>query len=45
MKYSDVIILNKPIVLVGMMGAGKSTVGTRLAKKLKVPCYDTDNLV
>lgn len=45
MKYSDVIILNKPIVLVGMMGAGKSTVGTRLAKKLKVPFYDTDNLV
>jgi len=37
--------LNKPIVLVGMMGAGKSTVGTRLAKKLRVSFYDTDNLV
>lgn len=37
--------LSKPIVLVGMMGAGKSTVGTRLAKKLKVSFYDTDNMV
>lgn len=44
MSY-DHISLHKPIVLVGMMGAGKSTVGTRLAKKLKIPFYDTDNLV
>lgn len=45
MSYSNLISINKPIVLVGMMGAGKSTVGTRLAKKLRVPFYDTDNLV
>lgn len=45
MKYADLTSLNKPIVLVGTMGAGKSTVGTRLAKKLRVPFYDTDNLV
>ena len=45
MSYTDLVSLNKPIVLVGMMGAGKSTVGTRLAKKLKVSFYDTDNLV
>jgi shikimate kinase len=45
MTYTDVMTLNKPIVLVGMMGAGKSTVGTRLAKKLRVQFYDTDNLV
>lgn len=45
MAYNNVISLNKPIVLVGMMGAGKSTVGTRLAKKLRVSFYDTDNLV
>lgn len=45
MSYYDLASLNKPIVLVGMMGAGKSTVGTRLAKKLRVPFYDTDNLV
>lgn len=45
MSYSSLLSLNKPIVLVGMMGAGKSTVGTRLAKKLRVSFYDTDNLV
>jgi len=45
MTYSDIIKLNRPVVLVGMMGAGKSTVGTRLAKKLRVQFYDTDNLV
>jgi len=45
MTYADLLSLNKPIVLVGMMGAGKSTVGTRLAKKLRVSFYDTDNLV
>jgi shikimate kinase len=45
MAYNNLISLNKPIVLVGMMGAGKSTVGTRLAKKLRVSFYDTDNLV
>jgi shikimate kinase len=45
MTYANLISLTKPIVLVGMMGAGKSTVGTRLAKKLQVSFYDTDNLV
>lgn len=45
MAYMDLVSLNKPIVLVGTMGAGKSTVGNRLAKKLKVSFYDTDNLV
>lgn len=45
MSYSNTMHLSKPIVLVGMMGAGKSTVGTRLARKLQVPFYDTDNLV
>ncbi len=45
MNYANLISINKPIVLVGMMGAGKSTVGTRLAKKLRVSFYDTDNLV
>lgn len=37
--------INKPIVLVGMMGAGKTTIGFRLAKKLGLPFIDTDEMV
>tara|TARA_B100001179_G_scaffold145218_1_gene105076 strand:+ start:1068 stop:1616 length:549 start_codon:yes stop_codon:yes gene_type:complete len=33
---------NKPIVLVGMMGVGKTTIGRRLAKTLKRDFIDTD---
>jgi shikimate kinase len=33
------------IVLVGPMGVGKSTVGKKLAKSLKVPFCDTDSLL
>ena len=33
------------IVLIGPMGVGKSTVGKKLARALKVPFCDTDNLV
>jgi len=32
----------KPIVLVGLMGVGKSTVGRRLAGKLRLPFVDAD---
>jgi shikimate kinase len=35
--------LKKPIVLVGIMGAGKSSVGQKLAKSLYLPFYDIDN--
>lgn len=33
----------RPIVLVGLMGAGKSTVGRRLAARLDLPFVDADN--
>ncbi|WP_375396116.1 shikimate kinase [uncultured Sphingomonas sp.] len=32
----------KPIVLIGLMGVGKSTVGRRLAERLHVPFVDAD---
>lgn len=35
----------KPIVLVGLMGAGKSCVGRRLAEALRVPFVDSDEEV
>ncbi len=37
--------LDRPIVLVGLMGAGKSTVGRRLAKKLGLPFVDSDDAI
>ena len=35
-------LLDRPVVLVGLMGAGKSTVGRRLAKRLGLPFVDSD---
>jgi len=37
--------LDRPVVLVGLMGAGKSTVGRRLAKRLGLPFIDTDTAI
>ncbi len=34
--------LSKPLVLVGLMGAGKTTVGRRLAARLSLPFVDAD---
>jgi shikimate kinase len=34
---------SRPIVLVGLMGAGKSSVGRRLAEKLGLPFVDADH--
>jgi len=34
--------LDRPIVLVGLMGVGKSTVGRRLARRLGIPFVDSD---
>ncbi|MES2135867.1 MAG: shikimate kinase [Pseudomonadota bacterium] len=35
--------LDRPVVLVGLMGVGKSTVGRRLAKRLGLPFVDSDS--
>lgn len=39
------IILQKPIVLIGMMGSGKTHFGRLLSKKLGVEFYDSDHVV
>ncbi len=36
-------LASRPIVLVGLMGAGKSSVGRRLAEKLGIPFVDADH--
>ncbi len=36
-------LVDKPIVLVGMMGSGKSSVGRRLAARLHLPFFDADD--
>jgi shikimate kinase len=35
--------LDRPIILVGLMGAGKTRVGRRLAERLDLPFVDTDH--
>jgi len=42
---NDLALISKPVVLVGPMGVGKTTVGKNRAKALKVPFIDTDALV
>lgn len=44
-RYSTSLVLPQTLVLVGMMGAGKSSIGWRLARKLGVPFHDTDQEV
>lgn len=44
-RYSVSLVLPKTLVLVGMMGAGKSSIGWRIARKLGIPFHDTDQEV
>jgi len=37
--------LNKSLVLTGMMGVGKSTIGRLLAKRLKIKFVDVDRII
>jgi shikimate kinase len=37
------VAITKPVVLVGLMGAGKSTIGRRLSASLSLPFVDSDN--
>jgi shikimate kinase len=38
-------MLNRPVVLIGPMGVGKTTIGKKLAKRLDVAFVDTDVLI
>lgn len=42
-EQKTTIRLNRMLVLVGLMGAGKTSVGKRLAAALEVPFYDSDH--
>ena len=35
----------KNLVLLGMMGSGKSTIGSLISKKLNIKFYDTDKFI
>jgi len=43
MSENIVPVLDRSIVLVGLMGAGKSSVGRRLAKRLGLSFFDADH--
>ena len=42
MRNKRQIHLNKPVVMVGLMGAGKTSVGRALARSLGIPFVDSD---
>ena len=42
--YPKAMTLKKTVALVGMMGAGKTSIGKRLAQRLDVPFADADHV-
>ncbi len=38
-------LITKPIVFIGIMGSGKSTIGKKLARKLNLQFYDSDKVI
>ena len=43
--YQNLLRMKKNIVLIGMPGCGKSTVGKILSKKLGMPLFDSDKII
>lgn len=43
MSEPPIPCINRSVVLIGLMGAGKSSVGRRLAARLNLPFVDADN--
>ncbi|MFT3729262.1 MAG: shikimate kinase [Terricaulis sp.] len=44
-RQADGLTLDRTIALVGLMGAGKTTIGRRLAQALKLPFADADDAI
>ena len=42
MDKETLSLSNRPIVMVGLMGAGKTSIGRALARRLKIPFVDSD---
>ena len=42
MKYETEEFIDRPVVLVGLMGAGKTSVGRALSRRLGIPFVDSD---
>ena len=42
MDKDELSLSNRPIVMVGLMGAGKTSIGRALARRLKIPFVDSD---